>query len=418
MGATVQSRDGSLVIRVWYQGRRWPERTTWPDTPENRTKAERYAARVAEAIKANNFGPAQYLHFFPGGLRAAEMRTALGLDVADSKQQPTFKEYAEHWLARQSVKAKRLKELKGAITRLAASEVDGVLIGSMRMRAITPAVLEIARAQWVAGGLKMKSARNYLQGSIGALFTTAVDVDRIIKVHPCQKMKWPKKFVPDPDPFTMKERDAIVGALREAPTHKRRRKGIAERWAYFLVAFLFYTGMRPSEAAGLAWGDIDLATWRAFIRRSRVYGILGPPKHEGSRRTVRLSAQAIEILRAIRPLHPDAATPIFTTPSGRPINQDRFSKIQWRTALSAAKVRPRRLYDTRCTFISLAVSRHVDLLWISRQVGSSVATLERHYARYMPDADEVQLMRLNEALTHDAGENGTVLVRDQVGGRP
>jgi len=416
MGAAVQSRDGKLVLRLWHQGRRWPERTTWPDTPENRAKAERYAARVSEAIKAGDFGPARYLHFFPHGLRAAEMQAALGIEVQETAQ-PTFDRYATEWLARQSVKAKRYKELNTAIKKLAATQLDGVRIGAMRLRAITPAVLEAARGQWVGAGLKMKSARNYLQGSLSGLFATALDVDHVVKVNPCLKLRWPAKEIEDPDPFTAEERDKILAKLREAPL-SARKKGTVRRWSHGLIAFLFATGMRPSEATGLTWGDVDLSARRVFIRRSRVSGIVGSTKTRASRRTVRLSQHATDLLRELRPLHPGEALPVFTTPSRCPINQDRFAKTHWRAALSSAEVRPRRLYDTRCTFISLAVSGGVDLFWISRQVGASVATLEKHYARYLPHADEAQLMRLNEALEKIGSENGPVLVRRTSGETP
>lgn len=415
MGATVQRRDGRLVLRVTHGGRRWPERTTWPDTPENYAKAVKYAAMVSAAIKAGTFGPEQYLHFFPRGLRAGEMRAALGLDQ-ESTAQPTFDRYAAQWLERQTVKAKRFKELKTAITRLSMTEIDGVLVGHMRLRAITPAVLEAVRGKWIGQGLSMKSARNYLRGSLSGLFTTAVDADRVLKINPCSKVKWSRGQTPEPDPFTLAERDTIIGKLLEPKPKSRSRRPPGHRWAYPLIAILFWTGMRPSEATGLFWGDVELVGGRLFIRRSRVKGIVGPTKTEQSRRTIRLSARAVELLRDLRPLHPAEQQPVFTTPSGRPIDQDRFAKTHWRAALSAAEVRPRRLYDTRCTFISLAISGGVDLLWVSRQVGASVTTLERHYARYMPDADEVQLMRLNRALGKSSGENGPETVRNDAEG--
>lgn len=409
MGATVTARKGWLILRLWWQNQRRPEATGLRDTAKNREDLARFCGLVNAELKAKQFTAERYLHYFPRGNRAAEIRAALGYEVAAAAI-PTFEKYAAKWLNRQTVKAKRLKELRTAITRLSATELDGVRIGNMHLRAVTPAVLEEARAKWVAGGLKMKSARNYLQGSISAVFSTAVDVDRLVKINPCTKLKWPTKIVPEPDPFTLEERDLILTKLRQAPEGKiDRRKPPVDRWAYPLIALLFWTGMRPSEATGLFWGDVDLVAGRVFIRRSRVKGILGPPKTEASRRTIRLSAPAGALLASLRPLHPAEDAPVLTMPSGRPIEQERFSKTHWRTALSAAKVRPRRLYDTRCTFISLAVSGGVDLLWVSKQVGSSVTTLQKHYARYMPEAEEVQLMRLNEALRKRGGENGAAV---------
>jgi integrase len=47
---------------------------------------------------------------------------------------------------------------------------------------------------------------------------------------------------------------------------------------YAIVQTLFWTGMRPSEAAGLQWGDIDLATGTAGVERSFHLGALAETK--------------------------------------------------------------------------------------------------------------------------------------------
>lgn len=65
--------------------------------------------------------------------------------------------------------------------------------------------------------------------------------------------------------------------------------------AVFLMSF---TGMRWCEVAGLQWSDINLEHGVLRIRRSNVKGILGPPKTKKSRRTLGLTAEITERMRA------------------------------------------------------------------------------------------------------------------------
>ena len=59
---------------------------------------------------------------------------------------------------------------------------------------------------------------------------------------------------------------------------------------------------RPSEAAGLQWGDVDLAERRLHVRRSRYLYVNDDPKTVSARRTVDLFDATIDVLRAVLPL--------------------------------------------------------------------------------------------------------------------
>lgn len=47
---------------------------------------------------------------------------------------------------------------------------------------------------------------------------------------------------------------------------------------YAYVHTLFWTGMRPSEASGLQWRDVDLDAGRLYVRRSYHLGSYSTPK--------------------------------------------------------------------------------------------------------------------------------------------
>ena len=67
-------------------------------------------------------------------------------------------------------------------------------------------------------------------------------------------------------PFTVDERDKLLRYLWE-----RRRAD------HPLVFTLFHTGMRPSEAVALRWGDIDTEHGRITIARSAISALKAQP---------------------------------------------------------------------------------------------------------------------------------------------
>jgi integrase len=69
------------------------------------------------------------------------------------------------------------------------------------------------------------------------------------------------------------ERDGIVACFKE------RRPN----WHPF-VYMLFFTGMRPSEALALRWGNIDLRRGEISITKSRYMNAEGATKTAGSER--------------------------------------------------------------------------------------------------------------------------------------
>lgn len=75
-------------------------------------------------------------------------------------------------------------------------------------------------------------------------------------------------------PFEPDERSRILGwferklfGVRPGPGSSRTRR-LAHRPYYVFVHMLFWSGMRPSEVAGLHWEDVDLAAARIYVRRS------------------------------------------------------------------------------------------------------------------------------------------------------
>lgn len=69
--------------------------------------------------------------------------------------------------------------------------------------------------------------------------------------------------------------------------------GLRERTLVLLAAS---TGLRQSEIFGLKWGDIDFAQRAMSVRRSIVYGVVGPCKTESSQKPVPLHSAVAQAL--------------------------------------------------------------------------------------------------------------------------
>jgi len=85
----------------------------------------------------------------------------------------------------------------------------------------------------------------------------------------------------------------------------------------------FFTGLRPGEAIGLRRGSLDLRRGRLSVRASRTLGEDNAPKTKKSKRTITVRPEVVAVLRDM-PLHITADDFVFTTPTGRPVDEERF----------------------------------------------------------------------------------------------
>ena len=172
------------------------------------------------------------------------------------------------------------------------------------------------------------------------------------------------------------------------------------RWrlhpAYHAFVFtLFWTGLRPSEAAGLCWGDIDLAGQRLSVRRSWHMGQYGAPKTKQARRHVELFPQVACVLEAMQPLHVEPDQPVFINTRGAPIEPRAFSR-HWYDGLRALGIRQRGLYCTKDTFVTICLAVGTKIPWLETHTGVSYETLRRHYGRWVPLQHDSEMRRFEE----------------------
>src|SRR5262249_14357796 len=78
---------------------------------------------------------------------------------------------------------------------------------------------------------------------------------------------------------------------------------------------------------------------------------------------------------------------VFTTPTGAAIDEANFYHREWLPMLRRLKLRPRPFYNTRHSYISFMLSSGHSALFVSKQAGDKIETLEKSYAKYLPEAD-------------------------------
>jgi integrase len=200
-------------------------------------------------------------------------------------------------------------------------------------------------------------------------------------------LDWPQAAPPQPDPFMATERQRLLTwfAARafRVPAGTGSARYVQRPYPAYpaYLHLLFWSGMRPSEAAGLQWQDIDLTRGTAAIRRSRHLWTYGEPKTASARRIVQLFPETVRLLRALAPLRMEPELPVFTHTPGGPIEPNSLLP-HWYAAQRASGVRVRGLYSTKDTFVTTAPEAGVTIAWL--ETGVNYLTLRRHYGRWMP----------------------------------
>jgi len=398
-GCTVEEHNRHLRIRFRYLGRRYSRSTNLLDTAENRGKAEKLARLIAATIAAGRD---------PLPLLAPKKETK------PSHTGPTVREYYATWVA-----DKVPPLVRKAQERDYRRHLEGYVlprIGDLPIAAVAARDILGLRSSLLQRGLrdkplKLKTAKNILVGSLRAMLRDARVVDHLLDRDPFDGVRWPRLPVPGPDSFTADERARIEAWFAKKVT---RFRVMAEgqvgghrmhpSFATF-VHLLFWTGMRPSEAIALTWGDVDLEGGFLRITRSRYAGEYSAPKTGAAARSVQLLPETVRQLKTIHPLHVAPTDPVFINTEGKPIHLTTFAQWHWNPCLRALGIRSRGIYSCKDSYVSLAMTRGVNISWLVGQTGVSYPTMLRHYGTFLRSEGPDQLAKLTttDARCPDAG---------------
>lgn len=148
-------------------------------------------------------------------------------------------------------------------------------------------------------------------------------------------------------------------------------------WLTFLL--LRHTGMRGGDAVGLTWGEVDLKG-RLIRRKTQKRGkMVVIPLHPEL-------ASALERENATRkpqPLETVLVSPLTNKAMTRPRMYYRMKSLGRRAGIENAH--PHRFRDTLAVDMFLRGSSAFD---VAKLLGDTIATVETHYAEYVPELQE------------------------------
>ena len=184
-----------------------------------------------------------------------------------------------------------------------------------------------------------------------------------------------------------------------------------------LFVVLLSTGLRLGEVLGLHWVDVDLeARPRPLLRvRTTLSRIragrqeLSSPKSRTSRRTVHLTAPAIEALRAQRDRQTwdrhklgdayDDQDFVFAQPSGEPSNASLVDYDFKKTLMRAGLDRKHRPHDLRHSCATYLLAAGVSEFEIQQILGHSNLSMTRHYMHVLDGMRAAAADRLESWLS-------------------
>ncbi|MDV5861332.1 tyrosine-type recombinase/integrase [Pseudomonas mendocina] len=364
MPTGVEIFRNSIRIRFTWNGRRCSETLPYPVTQKGIAAASKLRDQVVSLIKLGLMDDAKYAELFPGSALPAGGT-------------PGFGEYAQLWLDSREITAGTRLNYKSVLNiywmpHLALTRID----------LITPTLLRriVAGTEWTSSGVK----RNAIV-KLAAIMRSAVG-DGLLQKNPAEALELPKRAKKEVDPFELAEAERIIDRLYQT-----------EHWPSLIYAalfeFLFFTGLRISEALALQWQDVDWSRRTVHVRRTVALGELEERTKTGSDRFVLLNQRALRALwfakvyadRRLLGVGRVTSTPHVFPPSKGQVHVKQTSNVhhQWRPTLQALGIRYRPPYNCRHTYATMCLMSGLNPAFIAQQLGHSVQMLLSTYARWI-----------------------------------
>jgi integrase len=272
----------------------------------------------------------------------------------------------------------------------------------------------------VLGSLKLKKLNSaHVQNFYRNRLDTGLSASTVRKIHDilrrglAQAVDWhlTQRNVAD----VVKPPRPVPKEIVALSTDETRRllDAAAEDRLEALYVLAVHTGMRQGEMLALRWQDVDIENAVLSVRRTltRRGGkvAFGEPKTKKSRRSIRLTPQAVDALRAhlerqLRDMeilgdHYQDQGLIFTTDTGAPINPSNLRQRSFTPLLKRAGLPHMRFHDLRHTCATLLLSRGVHPKFVQELLGhATVAITLDTYSHVMPSMGDATAKAMEDAL--------------------
>jgi integrase len=359
MKIAIKSVNSRLQLVFQYQKQRYYLSMGLPDTAVSRRLAELKAAEIEKDILLERFeGLDKYR-------RTSAEKQPINADGRSKKTEKT--DIRQLWSA--FVDHQR-RSLSPSTMKVYRSHTNSLERMPLAIGLSTPSKLR----DWVINNHANSSAKR-LFTALNACCKWAVSQGDIAH-NPLDGLtiKADTKDEYDIQAFTGEERDHLLATMKD---HLY--------WGYYyrLIGFLFFTGCRPSEAIALTWGDVASSMQALTFHCAAVFGEEGRLAVKNglkrrSSRTIRINDQ-VRFFLGDRPSNSQDLF-VFPSPNGKIINTRNLAKRTWQPALEVAGIERKKLYQTRHTFITLALAAGISPQDVAKYVGNSTKMIHENYA--------------------------------------
>ncbi|WP_353631397.1 tyrosine-type recombinase/integrase [Pseudomonas canadensis] len=367
--AGMDLHHGSIRIRFMWNGSRRSETLPYPPTQKGIKSASQVVDQVKGLIRLGLLDDDKYAELFPSSSNVAGGKINFG-------------EYAQLWLDSREVVPGTKANYKGALNRywmpgLALVRID--LITTTLLRRV------MASREWKSLGVK----RNAIS-KLSTILNSAMS-EELIPKNPAAILELPKRSKKEIDPFTLEEANQIIAKMYEH-----------DHWPSTIYAaffeFVFFTGMRLSEALAMRWDAIDEEKKTAHVCRGIALGEVVERTKTGGDRFVLLNDRALHALafakeyaeRRKKGKGKVLETPFIFPPSKNSeyVKQTSDLHKQWVPTLKALNIRRRPPYNCRHTYATICIMSGMNPAFISQQLGHSVQMLLSTYARWINSSSD------------------------------
>jgi len=262
-------------------------------------------------------------------------------------------------------------------------------IGGLRLRELTPQVLERFRGELAAAGVGLAAQRRSLV-IVQGILQRAVEWG-YIPSNPARVVRKPAG-----------RRRHVVRPMAPVVVEQMRSHLLAggDLRSATLVSVLAYAGVRPGEALALTFGDVRERT--ILVERSVSLGEVKATK-TGRVRSVRLLPSLADDLREWRAAcgGPSDATLVFPARRGGPWSQHdwrNWVRGCFRRAATAAGVEGARAYDLRHSFCSLLLYEGRTIVEVARQAGHAPSMSLDTYQHVMDELEGAERVPADEQI--------------------
>ncbi|MBW4689324.1 MAG: site-specific integrase [Komarekiella atlantica HA4396-MV6] len=241
---------------------------------------------------------------------------------------------------------------------------------------------------WIINNIPLESGKRFVV-HLSACCNWAIDSKIIANntfLGMSSKITIPKSHKNDDsdiNPFSVEEKDLIIQAFRDNKFCSKYSK-IKHSFYADYVELLFLTGCRPSEAIALERNKISDDFRYIYFDCAVVLTDKGLAKKAGlktqEKRRFPVNPKLKHLLERVCE-GKNTNNILFPSPQDKTyIDTDNFRKRTWKIVLDGLGIGYRKPYQTRHTFVTLALENGLDVKDVARLVGNSPEIIYKHYA--------------------------------------